>query len=128
MGAGGPHHGLHQLMASSSLHCHRLVTEDSERCLELFQRNKKDSFMRYVTMDETWIHHYTPESNRQSAEWTAKDENRKISAGQVLASVFWDAHGILFIDYLEKGRTINCKYYMALLVRLKREIAKNDLK
>ena len=42
--------------------------ENLERCLELFQSNKKDFFMRYVTMDETWIHHYTPESNRQSAE------------------------------------------------------------
>ena len=45
--------------------------EESERCLELFQRNKKGFFMRYVTMNETWIDHYTPESNRRSAEWTA---------------------------------------------------------
>ena len=42
--------------------------DDSERCLELFQDNKQDFFMLYVTMDETWIYHYTPESNRQSAE------------------------------------------------------------
>ena len=39
--------------------------DDSKRCLELFQRN---IFMRHVTMVETWIHHYTPESNRRSAE------------------------------------------------------------
>ena len=38
-------------------------------------------------------------------------------------SVFLDAKGILFIDYLVKGRTINNEYYIALLVRLK-EIAK----
>ena len=50
--------------------------------------------MRYVTMDETWIHQYTPESNRQSAEWTAKSENRpkrpktQSSSGKVLASNF----------------------------------------
>ena len=25
-----------------------------------------------------------------------------------MASVFWDAHGILFIDYLEKGNGILC--------------------
>ena len=31
--------------------------DNSERYLELFQRNKKDVSMRYVTMDETWIHH-----------------------------------------------------------------------
>ena len=79
-------------------------------------------------MDETWIHHFTPESNRQSAEWTAAGERRpkrpktQTAAGKVMASVFWDSHGILFIDYLEKGKTINSEYYMALLERLKAEI------
>ena len=80
-------------------------------------------------MDETWIHHFTPESNRLSAEWTAAGESRlkrpktQTFAGKVLASVFWDAQGILFIDYLEKERTINSDYYITLLVRLKKEIA-----
>ena len=32
--------------------------------------------------------------------------------------------GILFIDYPEKGRTINSEYYIALLVHLKEEITK----
>ena len=41
-----------------------------------------------------------------------------------MASVFWDAHGILFIDYLEKGKTINSDYYIALLDRLSAEIKK----
>ena len=36
--------------------------EDSERCLELFKRNKKDFLRRYVTMGEIWIHYYTPET------------------------------------------------------------------
>ena len=45
-------------------------------------------------------------------------------AGKVLTIVFWDAQGILIIDYLEKGRTINSEYYIALLLRLKEEIAK----
>ena len=35
--------------------------EDSERCLKLFKRGKKDFLRRFVTMDETWIYHYTPE-------------------------------------------------------------------
>ena len=49
---------------------------DSERCLELFPRIKPNFLHRYVTMDETWIHHYTPESKRSSAEWTAVGEKR----------------------------------------------------
>jgi hypothetical protein len=32
------------------------------------------------------------------------------SAGKVTASVSWDAEGILFIDYLEKGKTIIGEY------------------
>ena len=41
-----------------------------------------------------------------------------------MASVFWDAHGILFIDYFEKGKTINSDYYVALLDGLNAEIKK----
>ena len=41
--------------------------DDSERCLELFMRNKKDFLLWYVTMDETWIHHYMPESKVDSS-------------------------------------------------------------
>ena len=46
------------------------------------------------------------------------------SAGKVLASVFRDAQAILFLDYLEKRRTINNEYYIALFVSLKEEIDK----
>ena len=41
-----------------------------------------------------------------------------------MAFVFWDVHGILFIDYFEKGKIINIDYYMALLDRLSAEIKK----
>ena len=78
-------------------------------------------------MNETWIHHFTPESNQQSAEWTAAGESRlnrsktQTSAGKFFIPLFWDVQGISFI---EKGRTINSEYYIALLVRLKEEIGK----
>jgi len=32
---------------------------------------------------------------------------------------FWDQNGILLIDYLPKGQTINADYYSSLLVQLK---------
>ena len=41
-----------------------------------------------------------------------------------MVSVFWSAHGILFIDYLEKGKTINSDYYMGLLDGLSVEVKK----
>ena len=79
-------------------------------------------------MNEIWIHHYTPETKRSSAEWTAAGESRPKRPktqqwiAKFMATVFWDAHGIFFIDYLETGETINSDYYMALLDRLSTEI------
>ena len=49
------------------------------------------------------------------------------SAGKVLASIFWDAQAILYIDYLEKGRTINSECHIPLLLCLEEEISKNRL-
>ena len=75
-------------------------------------------------MDETWTHRYTPET--KIVTWWKPSKATKIQqwAGKVMASVFWDAHGILFIDYLEKGKTINSDYYMALLDWLSAKIKK----
>ena len=42
--------------------------DNSERCLQLFQLNKLEFLRKYVTMDEPWIHHFTPDSNRQLAQ------------------------------------------------------------
>jgi hypothetical protein len=48
--------------------------DDSEQCLAIFYRNKDYFFCRYITMDVTWLLYNTPWSNRQSAEWTERDE------------------------------------------------------
>jgi hypothetical protein len=77
----------------------RLLTGDqkrthmkiSEQCLEHFNKNKTDFVCRFITMDETWIHHYTPESKEQSRQWTeascsVPQKTRSVlSAGKVMA-------------------------------------------
>jgi len=76
-------------------------------------------------MDETWLYHYGQETKQQSLEWQHSGSPRpkkfrvQKSAGKVLASISWDQDGILLIDYLPKGRTINAEYYSSLLVQLK---------
>jgi len=49
------------------------------------------------------------------------------SAGKFFASIFWDQDGILLIDCLSKGQTINAEYYSSLLVQLK-DILKEKLR
>jgi len=111
----------------------RLLTTDkkrtrmkiSEQFLQRFNKNKTDFMRRFITMDETWIHHYTPESKQQSKQWTeagcsAPKKTRLIpSAGKVMALVFRDAEGILFIDYLGRGKTITGEYCSNLVCKKK---------
>ena len=40
----------------------------SEQCLGMFQSNLKEFLRRYVTVNETWIHYHTPETNKNSVE------------------------------------------------------------
>jgi len=76
-------------------------------------------------MDETWLYHYDPETKQQSVEWRHGGSPRpkkfrvQNSVGKVLASIFWDQDGILLIEYLPKGQTINAEYYSSLVVQLK---------
>jgi len=105
----------------------------SEQCFECIKKNKPDLVHRFITMDETWIYHYTPELKQQSKQWTeagcsAPKKTRSVpSAGKVMALVFWDAEGILFIDYLEKGKTVTREYYSNLLTRLDVKICEKRL-
>jgi len=41
----------------------------SEQHLEFFRRDPYEFLSRMVTMDETWLYHYDPETTQQSLEW-----------------------------------------------------------
>ena len=67
---------------------------------------------RIVTGDETWIHHYDPQSKQQSMQWkhTSSPSSRKFnvqaSAGKIMCIIFWDAEGTLLIDFMPQKVTI----------------------
>ncbi|XP_014486995.1 PREDICTED: histone-lysine N-methyltransferase SETMAR-like, partial [Dinoponera quadriceps] len=60
----------------------RLLTDNQKRhCLKMCERlltrsqAKGEAFLhRIVTCDETWVHHYIPESKEASMEWRKKSE------------------------------------------------------
>lgn len=60
--------------------------------------------------------------------WKGKDEETpkkaKVveSVGKVMATVFWDSHGVLLIDYLPRGTTITADRYCEVLRSLRRAI------
>jgi len=65
--------------------------QSSEQLLEFFRRDPNDFLSRLVTMDETRLYHYDPETKQQSVEWrhsgSPHPKNLRVqkSAGNVLA-------------------------------------------
>jgi len=97
--------------------------QSSEQLLEFFRRDPNDFLSRLVTMDETWLYHYDLETKQQSMEWrhsgSPRPPQKNPSAKIRWKFFFWDQDGILLIDYLPKGQTINAEYCSSLLVQLK---------
>ena len=79
----------------------------STSLLHLFNENPSGFISRFWAVDETWIHHFDPVSKVQRKAWkhASSPPPKKFrvvaSAGKVMATVFWDADGIVLIDYLE---------------------------
>lgn len=92
----------------------------SVQCFVMFKGNKVRVFASVLTMEETWIHHSTPETKLQSKQWIRQGE----SFPKNLVSVFWHMHDIIFIDYLQKGRIINGEYCAKLMERFNDECEK----
>ena len=60
------------------------------------------------------IHMFT--TLTQSHKFRANKKFKRVHpAGKVMASVIWNSQGVIMIDYLEQGRTINGAYYAGKL-------------
>ncbi|KAG5312854.1 SETMR methyltransferase, partial [Acromyrmex insinuator] len=74
-------HILGEILHMKKLSCRwvpRMLTPDqkherestSKEYLDLLMRNRADFWRRLVTVDETWIHYYTPENRMSARQWT----------------------------------------------------------
>ena len=68
---------------------------------------------------------YSPNSELQRGNRLQKSKNC-FSVGKVMATVFWDSHGVILIDYLQKGKTVTGTYYASLLDKLKAELVEKE--
>ena len=83
--------------------------EASSKNLKFMQLNGNLFLQCIATGDETWIQHYDPESKQQSMQWkhVSPPSSRKFkvqaSAGRIMCAIFWDAEGMLLIDYASRS-------------------------
>ena len=115
--------GTHKLTARwvpKSLSDEQMATRASvySALLKRFRSKEDDFLSRLVTVDETWVHYYEPENkaqSRQSVGSGPKKSKTQPSAGKVMAAVFWDAQGVIMLDFLAKKITITGAHYANLL-------------
>ena len=102
--------------------------ESSRALLKMYEADQTGFESRFITGDETWLHHYDPETKLQSMQWKSRDEPTPVkfktqaSAGKVLATIFWDRKGPIMCDYLQRGHTVTGQYYADLLENLRQNI------
>jgi hypothetical protein len=64
---------------------------------------------RIVTADETWMHHYEPESKAQSMTWKhltfpmAKKFKSHLSVCKIILTLFWNMEGAILVYFTPKG-------------------------
>ena len=97
-------------------------------CRELlakFDEDGEDFLRQIVTGDESWVHHYDPESKQQSKECRHKTSPfpKKFkafsSARKVLLTIFWDSEGVVHSEFLEQGNNVNSTKYVNTPEKLK---------
>ena len=78
-----------------------------------------------ITMDETPLPMFNPLTKQQSMQWGPKGRHAQSKAMKsawtqnVMCTVWFDARGVLLVDYLPQGQTINADYIIDQLHRLR---------
>ncbi|GFS20001.1 histone-lysine N-methyltransferase SETMAR [Elysia marginata] len=88
-------------------------------------RAKNNLFDNLIRGDKTWVHLNTQKTKRESMTWkhTSSPVTKKFKvqrrAAKVMATVFWDAKGVILLDILLHGQFINAAQYCSTLDRLR---------
>ncbi|GBP16147.1 Histone-lysine N-methyltransferase SETMAR [Eumeta japonica] len=80
---------------------------------------------RIVTMNETWVRQYDPNLNGVHAMDEKGERPKKFKvqkSASLMATMFRDSEGVLLIDYLPKGTTMNGQYYVNLLAQAREAV------
>lgn len=106
----------------------RQRVEAAQEFLAFHGTTEEEFLDSIVTGDETWVHYTTPETKEQSKQWKhpssprAKKFKQILSAGKIMATVFWDRKGVLLCEFMPRGTTINADRYCETLNKLRRAI------
>lgn len=99
-------------------------------CSDILENIENDATFleRVITCDESWFFIYDPETKRQSMHWKSPNSPRQKKARmtkskfKAMMVVFFDIRGIVHIEWVPEGQTVNQKYYISVLRKLRERV------
>lgn len=107
----------------------RQRVDSAESFLSRYREEGEKFLDKIVTGDETWIPFVNSETKEASKQWMhphspnkPKKFKQTFSNRKRMATVFWDRRGVLLVDFMPPGHTINSEVYCETLKNLRRAI------
>lgn len=98
------------------------------RALKDQLRDDPNFFSKVITGDESWCYGYDPETKQQSSQWKTPASPRPKKARQVKSNVktmlicFFDVRGVVHMEFVPPGQTVNQAFYLEVLKRLRNSV------
>ena len=96
----------------------RLRIEFCRQSLKRFEQGRSRCVFDIVTGDQSWFHHYNPETKQQWKTWVSKDDprptivRRNKSFGKRTVEIFFMKSGLIVSIALESGASISARSYV----------------
>jgi hypothetical protein len=88
----------------------------SQEFVDAIERSGLSRLDRIITMDETFVFYFTPETKRMSKEWTLKGKPGPLEAkvqasrSKQMVFAFFDSRGLIYTHIASRSATINAPY------------------
>ncbi len=111
-----------------------LTDEQKAHRVELCRQNlatfnaNKDLLEKVITTDESWFSVFDPETKANSLEWRPKGGARpqkalrNKAAKKTMAILFFDTLGVVHLEFLPRGQTIDSDFWISVVKCLKESI------
>ncbi len=101
--------------------------------LEHFETEGLNFLHNIITIDESWMHYYDPETEQQNSQWKGRQSPPPMKAetarstGKVTMVIFFDHAGFIYQRTLPKKTTVTYDVYLQILKQFLYTFAKKHL-